>query len=119
MTHKHEIHNPSCVTTYWLVVSLQCNRGRVPTPRWVFGIMAVQYNPSRPIFHIVQRSDARTLEPIISHHCLPGTTIWSDGWVAYRNLKRLGYQHSAVNHRQNFVDPATGESTKALCPKKL
>ena len=30
------------------------------------------------------------LEPVISKHVVPGTTILTDGWSAYKDLEKLG-----------------------------
>lgn len=41
-------------------------------------------------------------------YILPGTTIVSDRWTAYRNINVLGggvYEHLVVIHQENFVDP--------------
>ncbi|CAF1290825.1 unnamed protein product, partial [Didymodactylos carnosus] len=65
-------------------------------------------------FH-VQRRDRATLVPIILKHVAPGTTVWSDEWGAYKNLKtQYGYDNQTVNHSQNFVDPHTGCHTQLI-----
>ena len=51
--------------------------------------------------HWVLQRDSATLIPII--HVLPGTTVWTDEWAAYRQLSTLGYHHYTVNHTENFV----------------
>ena len=40
--------------------------------------------------------------PIIKEWILPGTMIISDGWKAYSNLSEHGYQHSVVNHSEEW-----------------
>ena len=77
-------------------------------PRWVVGITAVEFQPPRPIFHVVQRRDATTLHRIIVTHCLQGTTVSTDSWRGYRGLRNLNFDHQTVNHQQNFVNPVTG-----------
>ena len=57
---------------------------------------------------LVPQHDAATLIPIIQRLILPGSTVWSDDWVAYNQLNALGYVHQTVNHSQHYVDPATG-----------
>ena len=54
---------------------------------------------------------AATLNPIILEYVLPGTSIYSDQWAAYRNLNQLGFAHGTVNHSVNFKDPTTGVHT--------
>jgi len=77
--------------------------------RWVFGI----YDPTDKVGYIqlVDTRDMITLLPIIKQCVKPGTTIWSDEWVAYHQLSTLGFQHQTVNHSQNFKDPDTGTCT--------
>jgi transposase-like protein len=31
--------------------------------------------------------------------------VISDGWAAYSGLQALGFNHSVVNHSENFVSP--------------
>lgn len=49
-------------------------------------------------------------------HILPNTKISSDSWKAYNNIDALygNYQHSTVNHKQNFVNPETNTHTQHL-----
>ena len=81
------------------------NRGRQVGPRleweggffqpdlWAFG--GVERLPQerqrdrkggRCIIFIVERRDRVTLFPLIMSHILPGTTIMSDEWAAYRTI---------------------------------
>ena len=54
---------------------------------------------------------AAVLLPLIQRWVLPGTTIYTDGWRAYKQLPDLGYTHSWVNHTLYFKDPVTGVHT--------
>ena len=74
--------------------------------QWIFGI----YDRSKHIgiIQFVQKRTARVLLPLIKAHVAHGTTIYSDGWAAYRQLSARGYQHDVVLHEENFVDPITG-----------
>jgi hypothetical protein len=50
----------------------------------------------------------KTLYPLIRRHVLPGTTIISDDWPAYRKLgkkfgKPLGYKHYIIQHKKHFA----------------
>ena len=78
------------------------------TTRWVVGVCALEFEPARPVFFVVERRDAVTLERIIRHTCLPGTTIITDCWRGYAGLSNLGFNHITVNHSRHFVDPLTG-----------
>lgn len=44
------------------------------------------------------KRDRETLEAIIIAHVVPGTTIYTDGWAAYRNLHTKGFLWDFVNH---------------------
>ena len=68
------------------------------------------------IMEMVSRRDANTLLPIIQAHVLPGTTIHSDEWAAYRRVQNLGnvIAHGTVNHSLHFVDPSTGVHTQNI-----
>lgn len=90
------------------------NRGRRPSEQvWVFGIADISRSPSRFFLSVVPDGSARTLFPIISAVCLPGTTIHSDCWAAYLRISSdLGYEHETVNHSLNFVNPETGVHTQ-------
>ena len=65
---------------------------------------------------LVPRRDAATLLPIIQQHVLPATTIWSDQWAAYNNVRSLPgiAGHGVVNHLLCFVDPGTGVNTQTV-----
>lgn len=45
---------------------------------------------------------------------LPGSTVHTDDWRAYRCLDRLGYVHEVVIHKRHFVDPTTGVHTNNI-----
>lgn len=68
---------------------------------WVFGM--VEENTNRCVFWPVEKRNAPTLQSIISEHILPGSTIKSDLWSAYKKLGHLGYKHLTVNHSLCFV----------------
>jgi len=40
-----------------------------------------------------------------------GSHNWLDEWAAYRQLVTLRYEHSTVNHSENFRDPVTKTCT--------
>ena len=66
--------------------------------QWVCGI----YDRSKHIgiIQCVEERTARALLSLIEAHVAPGTTIYSDGWAAYRQLSAHGYQHDVVNTRR-------------------
>ena len=63
---------------------------------------------------IVQNRTAATLLPLIQAHVLPGTTVYSDEWSAYRRVQSLPnvQSYQTVNHSLHFVDPTTGVHTQ-------
>lgn len=63
----------------------------------VFGM--VERNGSAIARH-VKSSGARALLPEIQEHIELNTQIYSDEYVSYKTLKRLGYGHDTVNHRR-------------------
>jgi hypothetical protein len=85
------------------------NMGRVVQQFWIFGMYEIETKRGY-LLHVHDRT-ADTLVPIIKRWIAPGSTIHSDGWLAYSNLSLLGYNHLVVNHRKNFVDPQTGACT--------
>jgi transposase-like protein len=86
--------------------------GRILPQQWVFGGICRE---TRETFIVkVPDRSAATLMPIIQQKIRPGTTIISDCWRAYNDVQNQGYVHQRVNHRYNFVDPATGAHTQNI-----
>jgi transposase len=98
-------------------------RARPVTAKWVFGLF--DRNQGLGIIRFVENRNAETLLPIIQEVCLPGTTIYSDGWSAYNQVARLGFQHEVVIHRNEFVVTGTDIHTNNVenywkrCKSKL
>lgn len=88
------------------------NRGRLRDGAWVFG--GVDRETNEAFLEIVDERSADTLVPIIQRNILPGTTVHSDEWAAYRTLGAYGYQHLTVNHSLHFIDPTTGADTQRI-----
>jgi len=95
-----------------LVAKRKYHVGRDVPQQWVFGL----YDTNTKLGHIqlVDDRSAQTLLPIIRRFIQPGTSIYSDQWPAYGQLRNMGYRHMTVNHSQNFVDPATGTCTNSI-----
>jgi hypothetical protein len=53
---------------------------------------AIKEHTKRLIIEFVEDRTTQTLERIIGHYILPGSTLHSDGWNAYAgiNLRRFG-----------------------------
>lgn len=77
-------------------------RGHHVEGQWVFGGIE---RDSRKCFIIAveDRSEA-TLLPLIEKYIEKGTTIISDCWKGYINLRKHGYEHITVNHSKEFVN---------------
>ena len=81
--------------------------------RWVFG--AIDTTTHDAFLVEVPRRDAATLLPIIQQQVLPGTTVWSDQWQAYRQItQQTGLAHDTVNGSLQFAAPGTGVNTNAV-----
>ena len=78
---------------------------------WVVGL--IERATNNIILYPVENRKEQTLIKIIQRHVEPGTQIFTDGWVGYRNLNELGYQHFTVVHKyqftQSFRDTSTGQ----------
>lgn len=85
------------------------NRGRTLPNQWVFGGICRETSKCF-LVSVPDRSEA-TLVPLINKYVAPGTTIISDEWRGYINLKQ-NYDHYTVNHSKNFVDPVTQAHTQ-------
>ena len=97
------------------VFGKQCkyNRGRGHKNYWLFGISEPKSHKCA-LFWVNQR-DRATLSPLIETH-VPKTAsvkIVSDGWASYEHLSSLGYKHSVVVHKDEFVN-SEGEHTNSV-----
>jgi hypothetical protein len=99
----------------------RANYGRAVVGPWVVGMVwkPRDGSPSRFRFAIVLRRNAETMRYLVTRYIAPGTEIWSDEWRAYRGIPTWGppgnpYIHRTVNHKQNFINPATGVNTQRI-----
>ena len=88
--------------------SVKYGRGRKPEKEIrVFGLIDRNSEPSVSYLEVVEDPSAETLLLILQTVCLPGITIYSDCWAAYKRIQeRLGFEHRCVNHsdrRYRFV----------------
>lgn len=82
------------------------NKGRLLSAQkdgWVFG--GIQRSNKECFMVRVKDRTKETLLPLICKYIKTGTTIISDEWKAYSKLQQLGYHHSTVCHKLNFVNP--------------
>ena len=80
---------------------------------WLFGL--VERGPdSNCYLSIVPDRKEKTLLQLIYDHVEPDSTIMSDSWTSYNKLKHFKFNHLAVNHYYNFLDPETGAHTNKI-----
>ena len=53
-------------------------------------------------FFVVEARDAHTLHKIITKYVREGTTIFTDEWLGYQGLDKLGYTHKTICHKRRF-----------------
>ena len=70
---------------------------------WVVGM--VDRETKRCHVEVVRNRTGSTLLPIIRQHVVPGTRIHSDEAPVYNALTGMGYTHSTVCHKRNYVAP--------------
>ena len=81
----------------------------------VLSLIAARYGFSRILLTRVDNRTRWCLIPLICRHVLPGTTIISDEWSAYKTLDIMSdYRHLTVNHSKTFKDPITGVTTNKI-----
>ena len=91
-------------------------RGKMHPDRWVLGI--VERDPehrgrNRKRFFAVPNRNRQTLISLILKHVKPGTTIMTDGWMAYRALGGNNFKHLVCNHKRGFRE--TGRGNEHVC----
>ena len=84
----------------------KAHRGRVPTAVWVFGGIVRNSDLKELFIEVVLDRSRPTLEPIIVRKIHPESRIISDSWRSYQHLRSTGFNHSQVNHSQNFINPS-------------
>ena len=80
------------------------NRGRRHRGKWVIGLLS--RTSGEFVLKAVDKRNRRTLIPIIIDHVKPRSTVYTDDWKAYGNLRYLGlgYRHRVVVHARHFVN---------------
>ena len=123
-THKLQ-RNPITIGTANFVVQIdesmfhhkqRAHVGRVARDQvWVFGMVDTSFIPSKGYCQIVQNRTRATLTGVMNRVLNANSTVHSDMWRAYNNLPHYVpavVHHDTVNHRYNFVNPATGAHTQ-------
>ena len=79
------------------------NRGKKVDGVWVLGGVCRETNET--FFQVVEDRTAETIMPILIDNIHPQSTIITDCWKSYNNVKDNFYKHYTVNHSKHFVDP--------------
>lgn len=80
---------------------------------WALVIVDCSATPAKGFVKIVENRSKQVLLPIISSVVSPASTIHTDEWASYFDLRRMNeYEHSVVGHKYNFVCPDTGVHTQ-------
>ncbi|GFU72601.1 mitotic-spindle organizing protein 2A [Trichonephila clavipes] len=74
----------------------------------------IERGTNRCFFRVVERRTKEELLCVIKEWVLPGSTIVSDCWKAYKCLPDEGFKHLEVNHSVCFKDPDTGAHTNSV-----
>jgi hypothetical protein len=108
------------------------HKGREPAKKALWGFGGIDINTRDAFVVPVFERNKEVLLPLIRKFIHPGTTIYSDMWRTYKNLKDnladMDIRHGSVNHKTEFVnsdDPQVHTQTierlwlsfRALVPK--
>ena len=88
------------------------NKGHPVNGIWVLG--GVEHGTKKVFTIPVEKRDKATLLKNIKKYVKPGTTIYTDCWKGYVDLKENGYNHKTVNHKKYFKDPITYAHTNTI-----
>lgn len=91
----------SCLT------KMKYNVGRPLQRIWCIG--GIERGSNKVFFTTSNLRDQSTLDKIITKYVTKGTTIYTDSWRGYNNLKNIGYNHEIVCHKENFLNPNNKE----------
>lgn len=83
----------------------------------IFGIVTIEYTPSRGYFEVVNAHDIATLNLIIWKWVQPATEVHIDDWATCRNIDcqiNNISSHQVVVHRRHFMDPRTEVHTQEI-----
>jgi transposase-like protein len=65
-------------------------------------------------FFILEDRKAETLLPIIEGEVVVGSTVYTDKWGGYRDLRERGFVHEAQRNSKVFIDPETGKKAHSI-----
>lgn len=97
------------------------NRGHRVEGAWIIGGVErsmlknkIKNENKKTFFVPIKERNIDNIDLIIKKYVKKGTTIYTDLWKGYNNLKNIGYKHMTVNHSKNFKDPITGVHTNTI-----
>jgi transposase-like protein len=97
------------------------NKGHIVEGGWVTGgiersiLKNKMKNENKKIFLLpIKERNINNIDLIIKKYVKKGTTIYTDCWKGYNNLRNIGYKHKTVNHKKYFKDPITGVHTNTI-----
>ena len=56
----------------------------------------------RTLFFVLDNRNKKTLTKIIMDNVIAGSTIYTDEWKGYNDLKRRGFDHKTICHKKRF-----------------
>jgi transposase-like protein len=97
------------------------NKGHRVEGVWIIGgiqrsrLKTKIQNENKKMFLLpIKERNIENIDKIIEKYVKKGTTIYTDCWKGYNNLKNIGYKHKTVNHSKHFKDPETGVHTNTI-----
>jgi transposase-like protein len=77
-------------------------------------VMGMMENDGELITRVIPNARRETLWPAICENVLPGTTLHTDDWHAYKSITLRGYRHETCNHSQEEYVSAKGATVNHL-----
>lgn len=77
-------------------------------------MVEINENGSKAFACVIPDKKASTILPIIIANVKAGTTIHTDEHLSYKKLNQIGFNHSTVCHKYEFVDKETGVHTQVI-----
>ena len=97
------------------------NKGKRVEGAWIIGGIERSIlknkikNENKKLFLVpIKKRNIDGIDKIIEKYVKKGTTIYTDSWKGYNNLRNIGYKHKTVNHKKYFKDPITKVHTNTI-----
>jgi hypothetical protein len=69
------------------------------------GLLRISRNTKRILLWVVRQRNRIVCENFILRNINTNCRVIIDLWRGYIRLREIGYNHSTINHQENFVDP--------------